>query len=97
MNNLQELIGVLIDLISSVIPVLASLTLLVFLWGITKFIMKTGDQKAVDEGKKLMIWGLVGLFVMMSFMSIITFFRKDTNLDGSKVYPLLPGAEENQN
>lgn len=96
-ENFQQLIGVFLDLIWAIIPVIASLTILVFVWGLAKFIAKTGDQKAVEEGKKLMVWGLVGLFVMFSFLSIITFFRNDIGLDdrlgGSKVYPLLPGAK----
>lgn len=54
--------------------------IIVFLWGVFKFIRDAGDEKARTEGKKLIFWGLFGLFVMLcvwAFVEILagTFFR----------------------
>jgi len=50
-----------------VIPVLVSLTVVYFLWGTAQYIMNTEDLTKRTEGRKRMIWGIVGLSVMMSF------------------------------
>ena len=72
--TLHDLIFIFINLIFKVVPVLVSLALLVFVWGLAKFIFRLGgDEKAVTEGKNLMIWGLVALFVMVSIWGILRF------------------------
>jgi len=57
--------------ISLVFPIIIALALLVFLWGIAKFILQSGDEKAVENGKQLMIWGLVCLFCVVSVWGIV--------------------------
>ena len=72
--TLHDLIFIFINLIFKVVPVLVSLALLVFVWGLAKFIFRLGgDEKAVTEGKNLMIWGLVALFVRVSIWGILRF------------------------
>ena len=72
--TLHDLIFIFINLIFKVVPVLVSLALLVFVWGLAKFIFRLGgDEKAVTEGKNLMAWGLIALFVMVSIWGILRF------------------------
>src|SRR3989338_6712536 len=75
-TNFSELVDILVDLIRTAVPVIAGLALLVFFWGMAKFIFRAGgDTKAVEEGKTLMIWGLIALFVMVSVWGIISFIQ----------------------
>ena len=68
-SNFKELADILIDLIRTALPVITGLALMVFFWGLAKFIFRLGgDEKAVEEGKKLMLWGLIALFILLSFM-----------------------------
>lgn len=67
--------GILIPFIT----ILMILSTLIFIWGIIKFIAAAGDPKKVEEGKQIIMWGLIGLFViagMWALASIIqlTFF-----------------------
>lgn len=90
-TNFYELIKIFIDLIWAILPVLGSLAFLVFIWGLAKFIFRVGgDEKAIEEGKKLMVWGLVGLFVMVSFISIISFAYNDIGFSHTFGFPFLP-------
>lgn len=86
--NFAGLIGIFLDLIKVTIPVVASLALLVFFWGLTKFIMKGGDDKAIQEGKSLIVWGLIALFVMISVWGILGFLADQFGF--AKAFPLLP-------
>jgi heme/copper-type cytochrome/quinol oxidase subunit 2 len=76
-RNLTEVVRLLINLINPLIVVVAGLALLVFIWGLVKFIAESGDAKSHADGKKLMIWGVIALFVMVSFLGIIQFFYTD--------------------
>jgi hypothetical protein len=81
--GLSELIDSSYDLVNDVfIPLAFSLCLLYFFWGITKYIKNdAGSEKAVEEGKKIMLWGLVALFVVFSIWGIINFIRGEFGLD----------------
>jgi hypothetical protein len=53
------------------VPALMSLALVVFLWGIVVFIGNSGDETKREEGKKHMLWGVIGLFVMVVVWGIV--------------------------
>ena len=90
-SNFSDLVDIFLNLILSVLPVVASLALLAFLWGLTKFIFRVGgDEKAIVEGKTLMIWGLIALFVMVSIWGIISFVSRDIGFGDALIFPLLP-------
>ncbi len=53
------------------IPFTIALGVLFFFYGLAKFILNAGDDDARTEGKKIMLWGLVALFVMASLWGIL--------------------------
>ncbi len=55
------------------IPLVFTLALLFFFWGIAKYIRSEGTGK--EEGKKIMIWGVVALFVMSTIWGLVSFIR----------------------
>jgi len=71
--NFTELVGKFVDIINPLITIMVGLALLVFFKGLIGFIAKSGDAKSHAEGKSLMIWGLVGIFVMVSVFGILRF------------------------
>lgn len=42
-----------------------------FLWGLAQFVMNTDDAGAREEGKRKIIWGLIGLTIMVSVQAIL--------------------------
>ena len=46
---------------------------LLFIWGLVKFLwnVEEGSGSSSSEGKQHMIWGIVGMLIMVSFWSII--------------------------
>ena len=57
------------DIVDAALPIVVGIGLLVFMWGLVRFIFAGAEAK--EEGKTLMIWGLVALFVMVSVWGII--------------------------
>jgi hypothetical protein len=71
-----------LDLITRVlIPLVFALCLLYFFWGVAKYIRSgAGGENAAKEGRQVMIWGIVGLFVAFSVWGIISFMKSELGL-----------------
>ncbi len=91
-TTFQELTEVFLDIIQILVPILYALALLVFIWGLVKFIFRIGgdSDKAIADGKNLMKWGLVALFIMVSVWGILALFHDDLGFSNSFGLPLLP-------
>jgi len=90
-RDFADIVDIFVDIINVAIPVVAGLALMVFLWGLVKFIFRIeGDTKSIEEGKKLMVWGLIALFVMVSLEGILLFISGDLGLDMPGIAPFLP-------
>lgn len=93
-RTFKDMVDLLVDLINPLLALLVALAILVFFKGLVSFIAKSGDSKSHAEGRSLMVWGLVGLFVMVSVFGILRFFFSDfgfTNPHNSdSLLPLLP-------
>lgn len=87
-QTFADIICILKSLVSYVIPLLTALALLVFAWGVVKFIANAGNEKVLEEAKHILFWGVVALFVMFSIAGIISFFASDFNGYGG--VPRLP-------
>lgn len=88
LTGVRDLITAFGGLINPLIATLVGVALLVFFWGLAKFIFRLGGdgEKAVEEGKRVMKWGLIALFVMVSVWGIIEFFQ-DALLPGGGSTP----------
>lgn len=60
-----------VSIINPLIGILFGAALIVFLWGIATFIMQSDSDQQRDLGKKHMLWGLVGMLIMISFLAIM--------------------------
>ncbi|MDO8569179.1 MAG: hypothetical protein Q7R89_00075 [bacterium] len=90
-SNFKELADIFVDLILTALPIISSLAFLVFAWGLVKFIFRLGgDENAVKDGKKLMIWGLIALFVLLSYLGILAFAYRDFGFRQPFGLPSLP-------
>lgn len=63
------------------IPIAFGLCLLYFFWGIVKYIKTgAGSEAAAKEGRRIMTWGIVGLFVAASIWGIVRFLRSELSI-----------------
>jgi uncharacterized membrane-anchored protein YitT (DUF2179 family) len=80
----KEIVKTLLELINDLMAVLAGIAVLLFLWGIVRFIASAGNEQKRKEAKNLIIYGLVGLFVMTTFLGIIAIVQA-TFFDGGSL------------
>ena len=78
--------------IAAALPVILSLAVLLFLWGLVKYMTNADDPEARASSRGLMIWGVVIIFVMISLWGLVNFIASLTGLDSTTVGapPLLP-------
>lgn len=76
-GSFKELVNLIIGIINPLLYLLVGVALLVFFKGLIAFIAQAGDTKSHKEGRDLMVWGTVALFVMVSLFGILRFFYSD--------------------
>ena len=62
-------------ILNPLIRLMFAVALVVFLWGIIEYIKGAGSPDSREQGTKHIIWGLVGLFIMVSVYGILTLFK----------------------
>lgn len=62
---------VISQIINPLIPVLIGIGLIVFFWGIIQFVLNADSEEKRSTGKQHMIWGIIGIFIMVSVWGII--------------------------
>ncbi|MBU4480281.1 pilin [Patescibacteria group bacterium] len=78
-KGLGKIIRIFSDLINILVPVVISLAVLFFLYGLAMYIWKVGEEK--ESGKDMMIWGIIGLFVMVSIWGLVNLLGDTLGLD----------------
>ena len=87
LGNLDSLVIIIRILINNILPVLLALAVLYFFWGLITYIRAAGDPKKADEGKSIMIWGIVALFVMVSIFGILNWLITTSGLNNTVIVP----------
>jgi hypothetical protein len=75
-NPLADTLIFLKNILDFLIPFLMTLAIVVFFWGLVKYILNASDEAAKESGKTLMIWGMIALFVMVAFWGIIAYVQE---------------------
>jgi len=62
-----------------------------FLWGVLQFVMSAGDDEAREKGKNHIIYGVIGIAVMVSIWGLVNFLTRSANLNPAvQSAPTLP-------
>lgn len=74
-GNLAEVVDRAVNVIALFIPIAAALAILLFIWGLVKFIAGAGQgsEANIKNGKDLMLWGTIALFVTFSMWGLSRF------------------------
>jgi len=78
------------DILNTVIPILMILGTLVFLWGIITYITAAGDEEKLKSARTFIIWGLIGLFVMVSVWGLVQVLNNTFGVSATQGTPIGP-------
>lgn len=69
---ITELLGKINEhILNPIITLAFAIALLVFFWGIFQFVASETGDKEREKGKSKILYGIIGLFVMLSAVGII--------------------------
>lgn len=90
LGNVTDLINFFTcTLMGAVSPLLVALAVIGFVIGIIKYFLNPDNEEKRKEGKTFMLWGLIGLFVIVSIWGLVGILS-GTFLDGKVLLPRLP-------
>jgi amino acid transporter len=70
-QNAQGIINTVRNIVDQLIPLALAVALLVFFWGLIKYIWGAAGGEAKAEGQKIMTAGIVGLFLIVAIWGIV--------------------------
>lgn len=79
-NLLDKIVTYLID---PAVRVIFTLGFFFFLWGFVEFLWKLKDGQVDENGKNHMVYGLIGMLIMVSVYGIISLVMNTFGIDPS--------------
>ena len=80
-TTLQGMINQVKTIVNTLIPIVFALGVLAFFWGLVLYIFSQGNEEKKKDGKGIMLWALVALFVMASVWGIIALAQRTLNIN----------------
>ena len=80
---------VLVFINAYIIPLIIALAVLVFIWGVLKYVISKDDDTK-KEARGVMIWGIIAIFVMVSVWGLVNLLGNTFSLDKSITLPIVP-------
>ena len=65
-TTFKDLVNKIIENINYLIFLVVDLAVFVFIWGIFKYFVAGANEKKVEEAKNVLIYGLLGIFIILS-------------------------------
>jgi len=72
LTTISQVLNRLQSVINLIIPFIVGLAVLVIIYGIFGFITSAGDEEARANAKQFIIWGVIGVFLMVSVWGLVT-------------------------
>jgi hypothetical protein len=67
----EIVVGIIQDISESFITLIAAASVLVFIFGVTKYIWQGDNEESRKKGRQLMLWGIIGMFVMFGVWGLV--------------------------
>jgi hypothetical protein len=75
-SDLQNGVGYIFDfaacvLVQNLVPLLIAIAVVAFMWGVIQMYINPNNEEARKKGKSYMLWGLIGLFAIISVWGLV--------------------------
>jgi fumarate reductase subunit D len=87
--TIKDIFGRMTTFLDTTIPVLMLLATVVFIWGIIRYISAGGDEQQIAQGRKIIFWGIIALFIMLAMWGFVRLLSG--TLFGTQTPPPIPG------
>lgn len=70
-QNFKDIVALAIDLLEQALYILVALSMIVVLWGGVRLLLNFGDERGMQSGRQILLWGIIGLFVIFSVWGLV--------------------------
>ena len=88
-TDFKSLVNKIIDNINYLVVLVIGLAVFVFIWGIFKYFVAGADEKKVEEAKNVLLFGLLGIFIMFSIWGLVNIVINTFDFK-NKTQPTIP-------
>lgn len=79
MTAAQLITNIKVYILNPIIGLLGAVALALFIWGVVDFIRHPDNETERKKGEQHMLWGVVGLFIMVSVFGILNLICSTIN------------------
>lgn len=85
-DGLFDLLELVAQLVSGLIPIVIGIAVLTFLWGVLNYVTASDDAKQ-KEARGIMMYGIIVLFVMVSVWGLVNLLGDTLDLNANAPEP----------
>ncbi len=89
LGTIEGIICKIGDILDIIIPVLVILGVVYFVWGVVMYVISS-DEEAKKTGRDRMIYGIIGLVVIVAMWGLVGIVRTTFGLGGGAQSPDIP-------
>jgi len=90
-SDIRSTLNVIITVLNWLIPFLVVVAVFIIIWGAFQFVVSAGDPEKRKEGRDKILWGVVGVTVMLTVWGLVNILRNSFTIwEASPISPLLP-------
>jgi uncharacterized membrane protein YidH (DUF202 family) len=82
-NGIPDLISQFNTILNYIVPFLIGLAVFIIIYGIFGYISQAADEEKRKEAKDFIMWGVIGVVVMLSVWGLVSVLVNTFNLDSS--------------
>jgi hypothetical protein len=79
--QLYQLFGIVQTVLGYIVPIVIVLGVIYVIWGVIQFVTKT-DEEERGKAKGMILYGIIGLFVVVSIWGLVGFLQNLTGVGG---------------
>ncbi|MCX6703495.1 MAG: hypothetical protein NTV02_02290 [Candidatus Zambryskibacteria bacterium] len=90
LGKVEELVRAAGRILQLLIPMAFALAIIYFFYGVAKYIGNASDPKSKDEGKSIMIGGIIGIAVMASVYGLVAYLQNSIGITNNPTTITVP-------
>lgn len=83
-QDVQGVVRTITDIINAIVPLMIGVAFLVFIYGVISYVLAGGDDKKTSTARQTMIYGIIGLAVILGAWGIVAIILNTIGVDAGR-------------